>query len=161
MKWYNKAKHIFEGDIKMNFEKYTQHYKSDEGMTLRVGKGAKEINFPLTVNDGKKYRLFTVGETEMFYLWKNEPDCPHQYRMITDALDTEHAIRDRFCLDLSCKKYEDYLKRVFKKIQWTPLMLSYIRVFDPPKDWSLGIMATAKKLTFGKGGFLHIRMDFI
>ena len=100
----------------MSFETYTQIYHSDKGFTLRVGKGAQGIQFPIVLHENKQYRLFTVGETEQYYLWKDEPDCPRTYRAITDALNTEHAIRDRYCLNLSCKKFQDYKKRVYKKI---------------------------------------------
>ena len=100
----------------MSFEKYTQIYSGeDKGITLRpMGKGTS-FSFSLDVKKDTRYRLFTTGESEMFYMWKNEPDYPQLYRMLTDALDTGHAIRDRYCLDLSCKKYETYLKRVYKK----------------------------------------------
>lgn len=144
----------------MSFEKYTQIYDGGaDGIKLRVGKGAKEINFTLDKKADTAYRLFTVGETDTYYLWKDEPDCPYMYRMITDALDTRHAISDRYCLSLSCKRYEDYLKRVYKKIMWQPPILSYLAMDPLPEAWELSLTVTAKALKFRKDGFLRMRLD--
>ena len=143
----------------MSFEKYTQFYDGkDEGVTLRPHGKAVEFSFTADPMEDKRYRLFTVGETEQFYMWKNEPDSPQLYRMITDALDTEHAIRDRYCLDLSCKRPEGYIKRVYKKIPWPPL-LSYLKMTPVPEEWSLGITVTAKDLHVCDGGYLRMRLD--
>ncbi len=144
----------------MSFEKYTQVYDGgSNGFQLRVGKGAKEVNFTLSPEENKCYKLFTVGETEMYYLWKDEPDYQYLYRMITDALDTKHAIRDRYCLSLGCKKYEDYLKRLYKKIMWNPPKLSYLAMNPVPEAWEMGLTVTAKELKFRKDGFLRMRLD--
>lgn len=144
----------------MSFEKYTKLYDGgDTGMLLRVGGDAREISFPFTAEAEKTYKLFTVGETEMFYMWKDEPDYPFIYRMISDALDTKHAIRDRYCLSLGCKKYEDYIKRLYKKIMWNPPILSYLSLENPPENCELGITVTAKELKFRKDGFLRMRID--
>ena len=143
----------------MSFEQYTPFYHdNDTGTTLRpMGKGASFV-FSLDPKENTKYRLFTVGETEQYYLWKNEPDAPLQYRALSDALDTRHAIRDRYCLDLSCKRYEDYLKRVYKKIMWPP-MLSYLKMVQVPCDWSFGLTVSAENLSLRKDGFLRMRVD--
>ena len=103
----------------MSFEQYTPIYDGKQiGSTVRPRGNAFELCFDLCPEADKKYRLFTVGETEQYYLWKDEPDNPRLYHMITDALDTKHAIKDRYCLSLSCAKYEDYLKRIYKKVMW-------------------------------------------
>ena len=143
----------------MSFEKYTQIYNGEPvGMTVRPKGKTEEINFTLDKKENTRYRLFTVGETEQYYLWKDEPDCPRLYHMLTDALDTEHAIRDRYCLSLSCKRYEDYLKRIYKKIMWTP-KLSYLSMNPVPEEWQAGLTVSTEKLTFRKGGYLRVRID--
>ena len=143
----------------MSFETYTQIYDGEpNGTTVRPQGNAFKICFDLTPEAGKKYRLFTVGETEQYYLWKDEPDCPRLYHMITDALDTKHAIKDRYCLALTCAKYEDYLKRVYKKVMWKPI-LSYLDMNPVPTDWKVGLVVSAKGLTFKNGGFLRMRVD--
>lgn len=143
----------------MNFESYRQIYDGgNAGTVLRPGGKAASFSFEQNVKKDTRYRLFTVGETNMFYQWKDEPDYPQYYRMYTDSLDSEHAVRDRFCLNLSCKKYETYLKRVYKKIPWTPV-LSYLKMTPVPEDWEAGITVTAKNLKLDKGGFLRMRVD--
>ena len=141
----------------MAFEQYKQVY-CGEGLTLRPKGAPQSITFHLKKKEHKTYRLFTVGETEQFYFWKNEPDSQFLYRMLTDALDTEHAIRDRYCLDLSCKKYENYLKRVYKKVAWPPV-LSYLHMVNVPTAWEFGLTVSTKDLTFSKGGYLRMRID--
>ncbi len=143
----------------MSFEVFKEIYRSSEGTTLRAGGKAWGVEASLKPEENKSYRLFTVGETEQFYLWKNEPDCPHLYRMLTDALDNEHAIRDRYCLDLSCKKFEEYKKRIFKKIPWKPVKLSYLEMEPVPTDWVFGITASAKDLKLKKDGVIQMRLD--
>lgn len=88
----------------MNFEKYSNFFEDYEnGVTVRPQKTV-EFNFAAELKPDKKYRLFVVGETATYYLWKNEPDTPTLYRLLTDALDSDNANQDQFCLDLSCKK---------------------------------------------------------
>lgn len=143
----------------MSFERYTQLYGgTDGGLVLRpMGKG-QTLTFSLEKKENVRYRLFTVGETEQFYHWKNEPDCPFLYRSLTDALDTAHAIRDRYCLDLSSKKPERYLRRVYRKIAWPP-KLSYLVMNPLPTEWMLGVTVTARELSYKQGGYLRMRID--
>ena len=142
----------------MSFEKYTRFYDGgNEGLTIRP-RGTCELKFDLDVCIDRDYRLFTTGETEQFYMWKDEPDGPMMYRSISDALDTSHAIRDRFCLSLTNKKYENYVKRVYKKLAWPPT-LSYLPMADAPEVWELGVTASAKNLCFVDGGYLRMRLD--
>ena len=142
-----------------SFEKYTQIYDGEPlGMTIRPKGRTEELSFDLTPEENIRYRLFTVGETEQFYFWKDEPDGPRLYHMLTDALDTEHALRDRYCLSLSCKKYEEYRKRIYKKVMWPP-MLSYLKMNPVPADWEAGLTVSAKNLTIREGGYLRMRID--
>ena len=55
----------------MVFESFKEIYKSDEGATLRAGGKAWSVEASFAPKENKNYRLFTVGETEQFYLWKN------------------------------------------------------------------------------------------
>ena len=143
----------------MSFERYMQIYNGGEqGTTIRPQKDGATFSFLLDKKENMRYRLFTTGETEQFYFWKDEPDALFLYRMITDALDTEHAVKDRYCLNLSCKKYEQYLKRVYQKVSWRPV-LSYLSMKPLPTAWVFGLTVSAKDLAFAKGGFLQMRVD--
>ncbi len=142
----------------MSFEIYNSFYEDYEnGTTVRPQKTA-EFNFTADIKTDKKYRLFVVGETAMYYLWKNEPDTPQLYRLLTDSLDSENANQDAFCLDLSCKKAEDYIKRTYKKIVWKPI-LSYLEMANLPTDFKMGISVKAEMLKISDGGFLRMRVD--
>lgn len=142
----------------MNFEKYYNFYEDYEnGVTVRPQKTV-EFDFSANVKTDKKYRLFVVGETATYYLWKNEPDTPTLYRLLTDALDSENANQDAFCLDLSCKKNEAYTKRVYKKVMWKPV-LSYLEMANLPTDWKMGISVKAEDLKISDNGFLRMRVD--
>lgn len=142
----------------MSFENYFNFYEDyDNGVTVRPKKTA-EFDFSVDVKADKKYRLFVVGETAMYYLWKNEPDTPQLYRLITDSLDSENANQDAFCLDLSCKKAEAYIKRAYKKVIWKPI-LSYLEMANLPTDWKMGISVKAENLEIIDGGFLRMRVD--
>ena len=142
----------------MSFEKYYNFYEDYEnGVTVRPQKTV-EFNFSVDVKTDKKYRLFVVGETATYYLWKNEPDTPTLYRLLTDALDSDNANQDQFCLDLSCKKAENYIKRVYKKVMWKPV-LSYLEMANLPTDWKAGISVKAEDLKISDDGFLRMRVD--
>ena len=106
----------------MSFEKYFNFFENYEnGVTVRPNKTEK-FTFFQNIKDNKRYRLFVTGQTSNCYLWKNEPDTPLLYRLIDDALDNENALNDQYCLDLSAKTETDYIKRVYKKILWKPLL---------------------------------------
>ncbi len=142
----------------MNFEKYYNFFEDYEnGVTIRPQKTV-EFDFSANVKTDKKYRLFVVGETATYYLWKNEPDTPTLYRLLTDALDSDNANQDQFCLDLSCKKNEAYTKRVYKKVMWKPV-LSYLEMANLPTDWKMGISVKAEDLKISDNGFLRMRVD--
>ncbi len=143
----------------MSFEIHSPIFDGGkEGHTLRAHGKGMEVCFSTKPEKDTDYRLFVVGETAQFYHWKNEPDGQYLYRSLSDALDTAHAIRDQYCLDLSCKQYKDYLKRVYKKVLWPPKE-TYVGIHDPKTDWKFGLTVTAKNLTFKKNGFLQMRVD--
>lgn len=145
----------------MNFESYKQFYDGGEsGTTIRVGGTAASFSFSAEPKKDTKYRLFTTGESEQCYWWKDEPDGPFQYRTIADALDTKHAVRERYCLNFSSRQPEEYLRRIYKKIMWTnPLKMGYVSILPRHQNWKLGIRVTAKELVICEGGYLQMRID--
>lgn len=142
----------------MSFERYRQIYDGYEtGRVLRAGGKGTEFTFEAQKDD-KRRRLFVVGDTALFYQWKDEPDDPAHYHSITDALDTQHAYQAQYCLDFSCKKPAEYIKRIYKKVMWPPV-LSYLKMNPVPADWTWGIWAQAKGLRFAEGGYLRMRIE--
>lgn len=143
----------------MNFERYTQIYDGGEiGTTLRPHGKKADISFSIDPKKNTRYRLFTVGETEQFYMWKDEPDGQRLYQTYTDALDSAHAIRDRYALNLSSPHPEKYCRRVYRKILWKPI-LSYLKMNPVPTEWTAGLTVSAKDLKVIDGGFIRMRID--
>ena len=71
----------------MSFESYRQLFDGYvQGRTLRAGGPGMALEFEARARADKRYRLYVVGETAMFYQWKDEPDYPAHYHAITDAL---------------------------------------------------------------------------
>ena len=148
-------------DIAMSYEKYVNIWQDhDQGKTIRPHKAGAEFEFELDGEENKRYRLFTVGGTTQFYQWKNEPDAHFQYALLTDSLDTEHAEISQYCLDFSSKQPESYVRRIYKKILWKPV-LSYLQLTPVPNDWRTGFFASAKdlKIEKEKGGYLHMSVE--
>ena len=122
----------------MSFEKYFNFFENYEnGVTVRPNKTEK-FTFFQNIKDNKRYRLFVTGQTSNCYLWKNEPDTPLLYRLIDDALDNENALNDQYCLDLSAKTETDYIKRVYKKILWKPLLFIFSKTSKVVINHDLG-----------------------
>ncbi len=89
----------------MSFESYTKLYENyHEGVTLRPKGTPMTLTFDKKGAKNEKYRLFVVGESEMFYQWRSEPDVPQHYHSICDALDTENARKTLYCLNLSSNR---------------------------------------------------------
>lgn len=139
----------------MEFQRYQPIYNSDEGTTLRPGRSASFEFDALGDIAQRSARLFVTGETALHYLWKDEPDYPAQYRKIEDALDSAHADRAQFCLNLSNGPEVNYAKRLYKKVLWPPV-LSYLPLHDVPQELTAGVMARARGLKLKPGG--HLRM---
>ena len=118
----------------MSFDSYRQLFDGyAQGRTLRAGGPGMSLEFEARARADKRYRLYVVGETAMFYQWKNEPDYPAHYHAITDELDTAHAYRAQYCLDLSSSRPERYARRVYKKVMWPPV-LSYLPLQPVTED---------------------------
>lgn len=142
----------------MSFESYVQIFDGYKaGKTLRAGGPGVEFSFSTDPKAGRK-RLFVTGETALFYQWKSEPDNPAHYHAIVDALDTQHAFEAQYCLNFSSRKPEEYIRRIYKKVMWPPV-LSYLKMNPVPADWTCGIWASAKSLRFAPGGFLRMRVE--
>lgn len=145
----------------MSFEKYTEIMNASHGSAvLRSGKEGKDISFTLDPEEGKRYRLFTTGNTCQFYQWKNEPDAHFQYALLNDSLDTEHAVFSQYCLDFSSPKPVGYVRRIHKKLLWRPV-LSYLKMTPVPSDWRFGFHACAKDLKIHRedGGYLRMNLE--
>lgn len=143
----------------MNYEKYIPIYRDYEcGTIIRPEKDGAEFSFTVKKAEGKSFKLYAAGETAQNYLKKCEPACPMQYHSISDALNTEHAIHNSFCLDFSQKTPENYVKRCFHKFLWRP-MIYYLPLSPIPTEWTIGINASAENLKIEKGGYVRMRAD--
>ncbi len=142
----------------MGFEKYFNFYKNNNGTTIRPHKSSAEFTFLSEPKENTDYCLFTAGETEQFYQWKDEPDGPKLYRSLSDSLNHTHAQRDRYCLDMSSSSYESFIKRAYRKIYWKP-MLSYLPYVKLHNCWQMGITVSGKNIAVDNDGFLRMRID--
>ena len=143
----------------MDFEKYISIYNDEKGRHLKPNKGCFEIPFELDINKDKNYRLHTVGETGLFYKWRNELNYPQQYREITDALDSVHACNAQFCIDFSSKAPQKYAKRIYKKEICNPIVLAYIPLQNPESIWKAGVFLHGENVMVEKSGYLRMRID--
>ncbi len=144
----------------MGFEKYIPVYDGgDEGVNLRPMGKAFVAKFDFDVKENKNYRLFTTGESEMFYQWKNEPHYPANYQDISDAFDSIHAEKSRFCVDLSSRKPEKFVRRIYKKLMCDPVILAYRPLVNPSIEWDFGIFVKGEDVKVEKDGYLRMRVD--
>ncbi len=143
----------------MDFEKYISIYNDKEGRHLKPNKGSFEICFDLDKKQDKSYRLHTVGETGLFYQWRNELNYPQQYREITDALDSVHARKSQFCIDFSSKEPQKYAKRIYKKEICNPIVLAYIPLQNPETTWKAGVFLSGENIKVEESGYLRMRID--
>lgn len=143
----------------MEFEKYISLYNNDDGFYLKPMKNSFELEFELDKLEDKEYYLHTVGETSLFYQWRNELNYPELYTQITDALDSEHAEKAQFCIDFSSPKPERFAKRIYKKEITNPVILSYIPLENPEEIWNVGIFLKGENVKVEKGGYLRLRVD--
>ena len=109
------------------------------------------------LNLGDHHRLYFTCEDRMHFALKDEPQTSKLYQLIDDSLDSEHARRRRFCLDLSCDAPKPYPKRTMTKIMWMPNIDSIVH--GATDEWTFGIYAKAEDLRVVEGGFLRIRLE--
>ena len=128
-----------------------------DGTTLRAGGAPATFAFNASPADGVRHRLFFAGESTIYKFWKNEPDFPWQYHTIADALDTAHAFKAQYCLDLSSERPEPFVRRLYRKVSWPPLC-SYLRA--PVSDrLRAGLWIRSEGLAFAPGGYLRMRVE--
>lgn len=109
-----------------------------------------------------KHRLFFSCEDSSSPTLKNEGGAELLYMLIDDSLNYEKAEKNKYCLDLSCKKPLPFAKRILKKVMWKPLRYGLFRYdsFGAYNDvWDFGVMAKAENLEIEDGGYLRIRAD--
>lgn len=143
--------------VKNANEKYTNIYEDyGGGTTLKPYGEAALFRFPSDKKHDARYRLFVTGETENFYLWKDEPDGPMEYRTLTDSLSTETKSA-HYSLDVSEKTPRDYEWRAYKKLTWKP-RLSYLPLDPVGEKWQAGFTVKSENLRFETSGKLVMRV---
>lgn len=141
------------------YESYVSVYSNNSGAHLTPSGKGFEIEFDFNKNSQKEYRLHTVGETSLFYQWRNELNYPELYQQITDVLDGKHAEKARYCIDFSSSDAKNYARRLYKKEVCNPVILAYIPLKKPDKIWKMGIWAKGKQIRVEKNGYLRMRVD--
>ena len=91
------------------FEKYKIIYKDKEGATLKPLGEACRFSFEQVAQKDKRYRLLIVGQTDLFYQWKSEPDGFWLYHTLSDSLDYQHTCKSQYSLNVSAKKPNAYV----------------------------------------------------
>ena len=142
----------------MSFEKYLNFYNDDVGTTVRQNQSAVFTLNGKELDLKKEHKLFVTGDTALFYHFKTEPDYIKKYHSIEDALDNENANKSQYCLDLSCKKADGLVKRIYKRVSWPP-KLSYMPLKPICDVFEFGIYAKAENLSFEKDGYFRIALD--
>ncbi len=136
--------------------------KEAENIVIRKDKSIEYKIDNKDIDISGNHRLFFSCEDSSSPTLKNESGAELLYMLIDDSLNYEKAEKNKFCLDLSCKKPLPYPKRILKKVMWQPLMYGLFKYdfFNAYRDnWSFGVMAKANNLSIEKGGYLRIRAD--
>lgn len=136
--------------------------KDEENLVIRKDKSIEYKINSRDIDISGCHRLFFSCEDSSSPTLKNESGAELLYMLIDDSLNYEKAEKNKFCLDLSCKKPLPYPKRILKKVMWQPLMYGLFKYnfFNAYRDnWSFGVMAKANNLSIEKGGYLRIRVD--
>ncbi|MBR5517945.1 MAG: hypothetical protein IKV86_02855 [Clostridia bacterium] len=136
--------------------------KEAENIVIRKDKSIEYKIDNKDIDISGNHRLFFSCEDSSSPTLKNESGAELLYMLIDDSLNYEKAEKNKFCLDLSCKKPLPYAKRVLKKVMWQPLKYGLFKYdfFNAYQDnWSFGVMAKADNLCIENGGYLRIRAD--
>lgn len=144
----------------MPFEPIIQIKKGAESgdCILRTGQSAT-FHFDADAFDlTAKHDLYFTAETRMHYLWKDEIPHSRLIYMIDDALDTEHAERCQYCIDLSSDEPKEYRKMLVHKLVWPPREGLYEMLLYN-QQWSFGIRARAEDLRISPNGYLRVRLE--
>ena len=130
----------------------------ETGYTLKPKGDAAKFPFSYTAVPNKNYRLFVVGETETYYQWKDEPDGPAFYHVLTDSLDNAVTNKAQYSLNVSAKEPKQYVWRAYKKILWKP-GLSYMPLYEIGNVWNIGFSIRTRQLRFEEGGYLRMYVE--
>ena len=145
----------------MSFETFHPIWSDyQNGKTIRPRKAGATFTFDLTPEADKRYRLFTVGTSAQSNLWKDEPNGPHQYSLLVDSLDTEHAVNGHYAVSFTEETPRPFIRRIYKKTLF-PIILGHHHVPAAPADWRVGLSASARDLVIDRaaGGFLRMRVE--
>ena len=145
----------------MSFEAYSAIWRDYEGgRTIRPLKSGTSFEFDLVPEADKRYRLFTVGTSSQSDLWKDEPNGTHQYSLLVDSLDTEHAVNGYYAVSFCEKTPRPFIRRIYKKTLF-PIVLGHHHVPEAPTDWRVGLSVWARDLTVDReaGGFFRMRVE--
>ncbi len=132
----------------LSFEKHFPIRDPNKYFEDDVIRPGKSISYTFDLKESNlsaRHRLFFTGETQMFYMWKNEPDAKKMYYEIEDALDSKNAERSRYCLDLSMRISKGYTKRVVYETTW-PSRLSYLRSYPDGDNCTFAIFVKSHNL---------------
>lgn len=140
---------------------YEKNVLHDKISLLRKGE-CLECSYVVNSDEKMNCRLFFTCEDALCPTMKNESGAELCYMLIDDSLNFEKAEKNRYCLDLSCRKPYPFAKRIMKKIRWSPLiygLYDYDDFSDYKNNWSFGVSAKAENLVIHDGGYLRIRID--
>ena len=135
--------------------------KTLSDIVLRSGKTA-EFNFDSEgLNLYNHHRLYFTCEDKMYPSLKDEPYGDKLYQLIEDSLDTENAMFDRYCLNMSEETPRPFLKCAAIKLVWGNCVnYGGYGVADAyTENWNFGIFAKANNLKIHDGGFLRFRLE--
>lgn len=107
------------------------------------------------------HRLYFTCEDRMSSIFKDEPFGDKLYMLIEDSLDTEHALLDRYCLNMSEKTARPFMRCAAVKRVWAGEPKNGLYGFKKAitDKWNFGIFAKATDLKINEGGFLRFRFE--
>lgn len=133
-------------------ESYQQLFLAEEGPLLFLQQ-SHTCRFDLQPEEGKEYRLFFTGETELFYYWKTEGCATALYSRITDSL--VQGERTPYALEMRGASFNRLAGR---KIMWPPKRF-YIPLGPHTDIWQAGVYAKGQDLVIHPGGYLRLTLE--
>ena len=94
-------------------------------------------------------RLRVVGEVDVFWRWRCEMAMPYLYHSIADALDSDHARGEKYCLHLQGHG-ESWPRNAFRSIEVTDDMRA--------RELILAVMAEGRDLSLADSGELVVEL---
>ncbi len=107
------------------------------------------------------HRLYFTCEDRMTTAYKEEAFGDKLYQLIDDALDTQNAWLDRFCLNMSEDTPRPFVKCAAAKRIWNgvPQMGNYSLKGAVTDAWELALCAKARDLQVQPGGYIRLRLE--